>query len=173
MIVDQLFTTYTVVGKNKQFFTEGRHRSLLKEDVTYRKFHNLSRMLAERKMSEKEILDLFAAIEAGANASGKNRTALGRGKDAVTVAYNSAKDAIGGVLNSIAKSTPVAGVDAAYNDATGALRNAVGNDSKVMNAIKKYRLLAKEYPKTQLFVCLLYTSPSPRDRTRSRMPSSA
>jgi LysM repeat protein len=152
MIVDQLFTTYTVVGKNKQFFTEGRHRSLLKEDVTYRKFHNLSRMLAERKMSEKEILDLFAAIEAGANASGKNRTALGRGKDAVTVAYNSAKDAIGGVLNSIAKSTPVAGVDAAYNDATGALRDAVGANSKVMDSIKKYRLLAKEYPKTQLFV---------------------
>ena len=25
----------------------------------------------------------------------------------------------------------------------------------------------------QLFACLLYTSPSPRDRTRSRMPSSA
>ena len=24
-----------------------------------------------------------------------------------------------------------------------------------------------------LYVCLLYTSPSPRDRTRSRMPSSA
>ena len=26
---------------------------------------------------------------------------------------------------------------------------------------------------TQLSTCLLYTSPSPRDRTRSRMPSSA
>ena len=26
---------------------------------------------------------------------------------------------------------------------------------------------------TQLYACLLYTSPSPRDRTRSRMPSSA
>ena len=25
----------------------------------------------------------------------------------------------------------------------------------------------------QAFTCLLYTSPSPRDRTRSRMPSSA
>jgi hypothetical protein len=24
MIVDQLFTTYTVVGKNKQFFSESR-----------------------------------------------------------------------------------------------------------------------------------------------------
>ena len=152
MIVDQLFTTYTVVGNTRQFFSESRHNKLLKEDVTYRKFHNLSRMLAERKMSEKEILDLFAAIEAGANASGQNRTALGRGKDAVAGAYTSAKDAIGGVLNSIAKSTPVAGVDAAYNDATGALRNAVGANSKVMDSIKKYRLLAKEYPKTQLFV---------------------
>ena len=28
-------------------------------------------------------------------------------------------------------------------------------------------------PGPVLFVCLLYTSPSPRDRTRSRMPSSA
>ena len=27
--------------------------------------------------------------------------------------------------------------------------------------------------KSQVLVCLLYTSPSPRDRTRSRMPSSA
>ena len=26
---------------------------------------------------------------------------------------------------------------------------------------------------SQCFICLLYTSPSPRDRTRSRMPSSA
>lgn len=152
MIVDQLFTTPAVVGNTRQFFNESRHNKLLKEDSTYRSFHNLSRMLAERKMSEKEILDLFAAVEAGANATGQNRTALGKGKDAVAGAYNSAKDAINGVLSSIAKSTPVAGVDAAYNDATGALRNAVGANSRVMDSIKKYRLLAKEYPKTQLFV---------------------
>jgi len=152
MIVDQLFTTPTVVGNTKQFFGESRHNKMLKEDVTYRKFHNLSRMIVERAMSEKEILDLFAAIEAGANATGQNRTALGKGKDAVAGAYNSAKDAIGGVLNSIQMSSPVAGVDAAYNDATGALRDAVGSNGKVMDSIKKYRLLAKEYPKTQLFV---------------------
>ena len=30
-----------------------------------------------------------------------------------------------------------------------------------------------EYIKRRLETCLLYTSPSPRDRTRSRMPSSA
>ena len=32
---------------------------------------------------------------------------------------------------------------------------------------------AKEVIKNNLKSCLLYTSPSPRDRTRSRMPSSA
>ena len=32
--------------------------------------------------------------------------------------------------------------------------------------------LAKKFS-TPLYVCLLYTSPSPRDRQKSRMPSSA
>ena len=30
-----------------------------------------------------------------------------------------------------------------------------------------------KYPMVYIYGCLLYTSPSPRDRTRSRMPSSA
>ena len=38
-------------------------------------------------------------------------------------------------------------------------------------AIPNYTSLAKRAAK--LKICLLYTSPSPRDRTRSRMPSSA
>src|SRR5665811_2055937 len=33
--------------------------------------------------------------------------------------------------------------------------------------------VTQDTPPTLLFSCLLYTSPSPRDRTRSRMPSSA
>ena len=33
--------------------------------------------------------------------------------------------------------------------------------------------VAKWIAEEQVFGCLLYTSPSPRDRTRSRMPSSA
>ena len=31
----------------------------------------------------------------------------------------------------------------------------------------------KKFPAARVHSCLLYTSPSPRDRTRSRMPSSA
>ena len=35
------------------------------------------------------------------------------------------------------------------------------------------RQRAELRPRQQIWCCLLYTSPSPRDRTRSRMPSSA
>ena len=35
------------------------------------------------------------------------------------------------------------------------------------------RFIQAIHPVTQAYLCLLYTSPSPRDRTRSRMPSSA
>jgi len=36
-----------------------------------------------------------------------------------------------------------------------------------------YLILAFVFLGIQYLICLLYTSPSPRDRTRSRMPSSA
>ena len=43
--------------------------------------------------------------------------------------------------------------------------------------IKQLIAIEQEWPVTitngTIMVCLLYTSPSPRDRTRSRMPSSA
>ena len=47
------------------------------------------------------------------------------------------------------------------------------NTHYLHNKIKKY--LDKNFKKhpIQIIYCLLYTSPSPRDRVRSRMPSSA
>ena len=39
------------------------------------------------------------------------------------------------------------------------------------SACRNYRLSFDE--QLLVYACLLYTSPSPRDRTRSRMPSSA
>ena len=41
------------------------------------------------------------------------------------------------------------------------------------NPIKGYGFLQDDKTEEKLFVCLLYTSPSPRDATLSRMPSSA
>ena len=48
-----------------------------------------------------------------------------------------------------------------------------GFDAEELSAIEKraYELGSAQH--ANLTICLLYTSPSPRDRTRSRMPSSA
>ena len=53
-------------------------------------------------------------------------------------------------------------------------------DRRIESGIDKTDFQRKEEMKNEIFMkmgqaknCLLYTSPSPRDRTRSRMPSSA
>ena len=40
-------------------------------------------------------------------------------------------------------------------------------------ALDQHKEINLSDPKEPNIICLLYTSPSPRDRTRSRMPSSA
>ena len=53
----------------------------------------------------------------------------------------------------------------------------VAGDDTVINVQRGFRKVADEVDvvgdEDQGALCLLYTSPSPRDRTRSRMPSSA
>ena len=52
-----------------------------------------------------------------------------------------------------------------------------GEDLEIVHSLAKWKRMAlKTYGFSVhegLYTCLLYTSPSPRDRTRSRMPSSA
>ena len=62
----------------------------------------------------------------------------------------------------------------------GALKfKPITNDEMLKNTEKYVSEVPKEhhelifYGKTQNEICLLYTSPSPRDRQKSRMPSSA
>ena len=58
----------------------------------------------------------------------------------------------------------------------GDFRSGYYRDQTLMMALGMLTVeqyFAQLYADTQLERCLLYTSPSPRDRTRSRMPSSA
>ena len=60
-----------------------------------------------------------------------------------------------------------------FSETTGDKYNALGEEiveleQKLDELTKKKTTLA-----SQISYCLLYTSPSPRDRQRSRMPSSA
>ena len=68
-----------------------------------------------------------------------------------------------------AQNDPVlAGMIAAYTDKA---QKELKNQEKVMLMQTTGHLWTKE--EVEATTCLLYTSPSPRDRTRSRMPSSA
>lgn len=126
----------------------------LMEDPVYRNFKRVGRYIAEAKLSQAQILQIFADAEAGMTdkATGANRTFLGRGKDATVDFAKDVAGAVNGVLNSIQNSVPVSAVDVAYDQATDALANVAGGQKgAVMTAIKKYRNLVKQYPKTAGF----------------------
>ena len=128
--------------------------SLLMQDPVYRNFKQIGSYIAERRMSEKEILQVFADAELGMTnkGTGANRTMLGRGKDKATDLAASIRDSVNTVLGNIQKSVPVSAVDTAYDQATDALADlAGGQKGAVMQAIKKYRMLVKKYPKSAGF----------------------
>ena len=54
-----------------------------------------------------------------------------------------------------------------------ALRLIKNCDALVHDALIPDEITKEAGKNTQIFHCLLYTSPSPRDRQKSRMPSSA
>ncbi len=147
MILDQLYP---------RGISESRQRKLIEaqllEDPVYRSWQRVGQLLVEKKLTEPEILDIFKRIETGQTAAGGNRTIAGRAKDTTVNAASAVKNAVTGVLNSIQTSAPVAAVDVAYDKATDALANLTGGQKgAAMEAIKKYRMLAKEYPKTAGF----------------------
>ena len=51
--------------------------------------------------------------------------------------------------------------------------NAAGQTDRIMAAIRKLDTMPNRNRLYEEEPCLLYTSPSPRDRQKSRMPSSA
>ena len=66
--------------------------------------------------------------------------------------------------------------DSRFKDALNLLKTILKEnpnhiDSLYLAAVSARYL--KQFDESKQYICLLYTSPSPRDRTRSRMPSSA
>ena len=59
------------------------------------------------------------------------------------------------------------------NNPKSAKRSFLDRFKRNTETADESRAESEELPEPQSKICLLYTSPSPRDRTRSRMPSSA
>jgi len=140
--------------QGKKFKQSKLNEAMLMEDPVYRNFRRVGQYIVEYKMSEKQILQVFADAEAGMTdkATGANRTWAGKGKDATVDFAKDLSGAVKGVLDSVQNSVPVRAVDTAYDQATDALAKVAGGQKgAVMNAINTYRNLVKEYPKTAGF----------------------
>ena len=72
-------------------------------------------------------------------------------------------------------SNAVVAIATAVGGPGGSATNAIGNSSGVgtNTYLAGATIVSNKFGAESGYGCLLYTSPSPRDRTRSRMPSSA
>ena len=121
--------------------------STLRKQPALNECYQAGRMLAELKMSEKEILDLFAKVEQGVTAAGNapggtsNRTLLGKAKDVPAAVMTS----LAKFRDKISKNAYIQGVDQVFDRTTDALgKSALGKQA--MPIIEKYRELSKQYP---------------------------
>ena len=73
----------------------------------------------------------------------------------------------------ISKADAGRALDATLDAVTGALKKGDSVSLVGFGTFSVKQRAAREGRNPQTGDCLLYTSPSPRDRTRSRMPSSA
>jgi len=95
--------------------------------------------IVEANLNPKQISQLFTDVEAGATASGGNRTALGKGADAVGFVNTKMKE----LGQAVKKTGPVANADAKFAE----LKAKIGaKDGKVVQAIQGVSDWAKENP---------------------------
>ena len=88
---------------------------------------------------------------------------------------NSAADDAAGLAIASKMDAQIRGLSTAIrnaNDGISLANTAEGAMEEIENMLQRMREIAVQ-SSNGTYSCLLYTSPSPRDRTRSRMPSSA
>ena len=73
----------------------------------------------------------------------------------------------------LAKTKTFLSVGGYYNRSNNHVIVDASYKKKPEGSMERLELLSNDFWFHQTITCLLYTSPSPRDRTRSRMPSSA
>ena len=111
----------------------------------------------------------FGAIRL--SASGQEMAALVHGEKSYILKQVQSGDIVTPADETLARMTPLA---LAVDDRRW-VWDCCGRPTNPLNVPTRYDQHATEceWLKASIKVCLLYTSPSPRDRTRSRMPSSA
>jgi hypothetical protein len=104
--------------------------------------------LKEAALTADQIQSLFAEIEKGATEAGSNRTALGKGKDAVTAVNKAWED----LKTKMQNSGPIKGFDQKVSDALSKVGMGAADpefNGQVNKWVQKYRDFAKKHPVAQ------------------------
>ena len=118
--------------------------------------NDIEKYLKEAQLSQDQITQVFTDVEKGATAAGGNRTALGKGKDAVDAVTDKVKkvwfDKLGAALQ---QSDVVQGFDKKWED----IKSKVGAENpKLAASLSKYKEFADNNPKTQKFLLMVAAS---------------
>jgi hypothetical protein len=121
---------------------------LLTESKTYKLWESAGKKIVEADLAPSEIQKIFKDVESSSTAAGKNRTFVGKGKDAFTTVNTAWED----LKTKIQSSTPIKSADQKYDNLAQKLKQATGGDTGVMKYVQKYRDFAKKHPTSQKFV---------------------
>jgi hypothetical protein len=111
-------------------------------------WESVGRAIVEAELTPQQITQLFQNVEQELTASGQNRTAIGKVKDAGTAVAQAYKD----LKTKVETSKPMQNADALYDQAAEKLKQATGGDQGVMKYVEKYRSFAKKHPIAQTLI---------------------
>ena len=118
--------------------------------------NDIEKYLKEAQLSQDQITQVFTDVEKGATAAGSNRTALGKGKDAVDAVTDKVKkvwfDKLGAALQ---QSDVVQGFDKKWEDIKS---KVAAENPKLAASLSKYKEFADNNPKTQKFLLMVAAS---------------
>jgi hypothetical protein len=118
--------------------------------------NDIEKYLKEAQLSQDQITQVFTDVEKGATAAGGNRTALGKGKDAVDAVTDKVKkvwfDKLGAALQ---QSDVVQGFDKKWEDIKS---KVAAENPKLAASLSKYKEFADNNPKTQKFLLMVAAS---------------
>lgn len=140
-----------IVDESTNFVTENiltEGKILLEGRVVRKLWESAGQKIVEAQLTPQQIQQIFQAAEKGQTQAGGNRTIAGKGVDAASAVNRAWED----LKTKVQNSGPIQNMDAMYDKAAEALKNATGGDQGAMAYVQKYRDFAAKHPVAQSFL---------------------
>ena len=147
--------TLTRVQRQKEFIFEAK----IRRDPIYESVYASTRYLVEAKLTQDQIKQVFQSVSDTLASDKSNRTALGKGADAVSKGAAAVGGAWNKVKTAISNSGPVSGFDVTIDKLQGGIIDKLGGKGgTVAKSLTAYREFAKKHPIMQGAVYAIFVA---------------